>query len=56
VRQRGTALEYLDTILPPDFRDAVWPFVDQLAAPPPRSASTILADLIRTTSVATRRR
>ncbi|MBA3459419.1 MAG: hypothetical protein H0T46_05630 [Deltaproteobacteria bacterium] len=55
VRQRGTALEYLQTILPPDFRDAVWPFVGQLATPPPRSARTILADLIRTTSVASRR-
>ncbi|MDQ3341743.1 MAG: hypothetical protein M4D80_41880 [Myxococcota bacterium] len=56
VRQRGTALEYLQTILPADFRDAVWPFVDQLAAPPPRAARTILAELIRTTSVASRRR
>ncbi|MDQ3295387.1 MAG: hypothetical protein M3619_02220 [Myxococcota bacterium] len=56
VRQRGTALEYLQTILPLDVRDAVWPFVDQLAAPPPRSARAVLADLIRTTSVASRRR
>ena len=55
VRQRGTALEYLETILPSDFRDAVWPFVGQLAAPPPRGARTILADLIRTTAVAARR-
>lgn len=55
VRQRGTALEYLQTILPHDFRDAVWPFVDQLATPPPRSARTILAELIRTTTVASRR-
>ncbi len=50
-RQRGTALEYLQTILPADFRDAVWPFVDTLARVPPRSARTVLAELIRTTSV-----
>ncbi|MEO7091911.1 MAG: hypothetical protein ABI175_01595, partial [Polyangiales bacterium] len=55
VRQRGTALEYLQTILPADFRDAVWPFVDQLANRSPRSARTILAELIRTTAPPTRR-
>jgi hypothetical protein len=54
-RQRGTALEYLQTILPADFRDAVWPFVDQLATQRPRSARTILAELIRTTSAQPRR-
>ncbi len=55
VRQRGTALEYLQTILPADLRDAVWPFVDQLASQPTRSARTILAELIRTTSAQPRR-
>lgn len=54
VRQRGTALEYLQTILPTDFRDALWPFVGHSASRH-RSARTVLADLIRTTSVAPRR-
>ena len=54
-RQRGTALEYLQTILPADFRDALWPFVGPMASRPQRSARTVLAELIRTTSVASRR-
>ncbi|HEY2946554.1 MAG TPA: hypothetical protein VGN09_29240 [Vicinamibacteria bacterium] len=35
---RGTALEYLDTVLPGDLRAALWPFLD--AAPPPQSGRT----------------
>lgn len=55
VRHRGTALEYLQTILPHDLRDAVWPLVGALAPlPPPRSAKAILADLLRATVVQAR--
>ncbi len=50
VRHRGTALEYLQTILPHDIRDAVWPLVGALAPlPAARSAREILADLLRAT-------
>ncbi len=56
VRHRGTALEYLQTILPHDIRDAVWPLVGALAPlPAARSAREILADLLRATVVQTRR-
>jgi hypothetical protein len=55
LRQRGTALEYLQAILPSDFRDALWPFVGSAATEQPRSARTVLAELIRTTSAAPRR-
>jgi AAA family ATP:ADP antiporter len=52
VRHRGTALEYLQTILPNDIRDAVWPLVGELAPlPPGRTAREILADLLRATVV-----
>ncbi len=55
VRHRGTALEYLQTILPHDLRDAVWPLVGELAPlPAARSAREILADLLRATVVQTR--
>ncbi|HZO13034.1 MAG TPA: HEAT repeat domain-containing protein, partial [Polyangiaceae bacterium] len=51
VRHRGTALEYLHTILPADIRDAVWPLFGE---PGPlstaRAAEEILADLVRATS------
>jgi hypothetical protein len=51
VRHRGTALEYLQTILPSDIRDAVWPLLGALAPlPVARSAREILADLVRATS------
>lgn len=47
-RLRGTALEYLETVLPDEIRDAVWPYLGE-ARPkrPARPASEILADLIR---------
>lgn len=52
VRHRGTALEYLQTILPHDLRDAVWPLVGALAPlPAARSARAILGDLLRATVV-----
>jgi ATP:ADP antiporter, AAA family len=45
-RYRGTALEYLDTVLPSEVRDAVWPLLGQTGPlPPPRPAREILAEL-----------
>ena len=50
-RHRGTALEYLQTILPADIRDAVWPFLGAVAPLPiARSANEVLEDLIRATA------
>ena len=55
VRHRGTALEYLQTILPKDIRDAVWPLVGALAPlPAARMAREILEDLLRATVVQTK--
>ncbi len=52
IRHRGTGLEYLQTVLPRDIREAVWPLVGALAPlPPPRSARDVLADLARATVV-----
>jgi hypothetical protein len=47
MRLRGTALEYLETVLPDEIRDAVWPFLGE-ARPmrPARPANEILADLV----------
>jgi hypothetical protein len=46
---RGTALEYLDSVLPRDIRDALWPFLDDEASRPQikRPADEVLADLLR---------
>jgi hypothetical protein len=46
---RGTALEYLDSVLPRDIRDALWPFLDNDASRPhvKRPADEVLADLMR---------
>jgi hypothetical protein len=46
---RGTALEYLEGVLPADIRDRLWPFVDDGPAPrrQARSRDEILADLLR---------
>jgi hypothetical protein len=46
---RGTALEYLDTVLPRDIRDALWPFLDDAASRQHRKrpAEEILADLLK---------
>jgi AAA family ATP:ADP antiporter len=47
-RLRGTALEYLETVLPDEIRDAVWPYLgEQRPMRPARSALEILADLER---------
>jgi AAA family ATP:ADP antiporter len=47
-RIRGTALEYLETVLPDEIRDAVWPFLGE-ARPmrAARPAAEILGDLRR---------
>jgi AAA family ATP:ADP antiporter len=52
-RIRGTALEYLETVLPDEIRDAVWPFLGE-ARPmrPARPAPEILADLRQETKAA----
>ena len=49
-RYRGTALEYLETILPSEIRDTVWPLLGSTEPlPAPRPAREILADLVRST-------
>ncbi len=54
MRHRGTALEYLQTILPNDLREAVWPLVGELAPlRAGRSAREILDDLLAATVVKT---
>jgi len=45
-RMRGTALEYLETVLPDEVRDAVWPFLgEERPMRPARPALEILDDL-----------
>ncbi len=45
-RHRGTALEYLETILPAEVREAIWPYLGEDALlPTARTAKEILADL-----------
>jgi ATP:ADP antiporter, AAA family len=45
-KYRGTALEYLDTVLPTEVRDAVWPLLgDTGPLPPLRPAREILEEL-----------
>jgi hypothetical protein len=39
VELRGTALEYLESILPPDVRAQLWPLLEGEAAPPPSEAT-----------------
>ena len=52
-RLRGTALEYLETVLPDEVRDVVWPFLgEERPMRPPRPALEILADLRRNPDVA----
>jgi hypothetical protein len=47
-RLRGTALEYVETVLPDEIRDAVWPYLgEQRPMRPAREVSAILADLER---------
>jgi ATP:ADP antiporter, AAA family len=49
VRYRGTALEYLETVLPPDVRNAIWPLLGETSGPLPcpRPAREVLADLTK---------
>jgi hypothetical protein len=45
---RGTALEYLENVLPDEVRDAVWPFLGEVRPMrATRPAKDILADLVR---------
>jgi HEAT repeat protein len=46
---RGTALEYLDIVLPADIRDHLWPFIDADVArrPANRPPDEVLGDLLR---------
>jgi hypothetical protein len=47
---RGTALEYLEGVLPPRIREQLWPFLEDrrpAAARPTRPRDEILADLLR---------
>jgi hypothetical protein len=47
-RYRGTALEYLETVLPRNLRDAIWPFLGVTEPlPAPRPVEEILAELER---------
>jgi ATP:ADP antiporter, AAA family len=49
VRYRGTALEYLETVLPPAVRNAIWPLLGETSGPlpSPRPAREVLADLTK---------
>jgi hypothetical protein len=45
---RGTSLEYLQTVLPPDIRDQLWPFLEDRRGPKlPRPGDETLAALLR---------
>ena len=46
---RGTALEYLDAVLPPEIRERLWPFLEdeRRRRPPARPRDEIVADLLR---------
>src|SRR4051812_32060590 len=47
-RYRGTALEYLDTVLPGEIREILWPFLGAaVPLPTARAAHELLADLAR---------
>jgi hypothetical protein len=47
-RYRGTALEYLDTVLPTEIREIIWPYLGETAPlASVRPASELLADLAR---------
>ena len=49
---RGTALEYLEGVLPASIRDRLWPFLEDRRPGdrPPRPRDEILADLLRSNS------
>jgi hypothetical protein len=49
---RGTALEYLETVLPPAIHDLLWPHLEpersgRGAPRPPRDREQVLGDLLR---------
>jgi hypothetical protein len=50
---RGTALEYLESVLPPQVRDLLWPYLEpersarSPARPAPRDREQVLSDLMR---------
>ena len=46
---RGTALEYLESVLPPEIRDRLWPFLEDRRMPGKvrRPREETLADLLR---------
>ncbi|MGE0703665.1 MAG: hypothetical protein AB7P22_06965, partial [Vicinamibacterales bacterium] len=46
---RGTALEYLESVLPPPIRERLWPYLEDSrpANRPARPREEILADLVR---------
>ena len=48
-RHRGTALEYIQTVLPLDVREPLWPMIspDQDLLPAPREAAEVLTELGR---------
>ena len=47
-RLQGTALEYLEGVLPPAIRQRLWPFIDQPSARrPARPREEVMADLLR---------
>jgi AAA family ATP:ADP antiporter len=50
VHHRGTALEYLETILPAEVRDAIWPYLGATAPLRARPANEILAELTAATA------
>jgi AAA family ATP:ADP antiporter len=51
VRHRGTALEYLETVLPSEVRAAVWPFLGETGPlPAPRPVEEILSELVLATT------
>jgi len=54
-RRRGTALEYLQTVLPEEVRDAVWPLIGAVnePLPAPRPAQDVLSELAMPISSAT---
>ena len=46
-RLRGTALEYLEHVLPPNLRERLWPFLDAPRVGAGRPREEVLSDLLR---------
>ena len=49
-RLRGTALEYLDNVLPPDIRERVWPFLRAARSERPKRATQAIVQELLTSS------